>query len=210
MAGFLARLFAGSGSVGDMVAKAVVAGDAEPFATLSLLGSNGQRMQALEKAARDLMLDEAFDAAAVVLDHAATLDPSLLNERRVALAQIRGRPEDELPLLLAAVKAHPADPGPRQRAVVLLLAFGRGAEALLLLDRAPHEDLGLKTLRPRVLLAAGKREAARALARELLPAARADADGALKEGEAEVSTGNAERRVIELESVLAAIEGGVR
>ena len=206
MFGFLSRLFVGRGAIGEKVAKAVLAGDPEPFAALSQLGSKAERVSALETAARDLMLDEAYDAAALVLDHAATLDPTLLNERRVTLAQIRGRPEDELPLLLAAVKAHPADPGPRQRAVALLLAFDRGGEALKLLDRAPHPDLGLKTMRPRALLAAGKRDEAQALIRELLPAARADADGASKEGEAEASTGNAERRVIELESVLAMIE----
>lgn len=164
---FFGRLFASVTSVGGAVSDAVLAGNPSPFERLDWLKTDRDRLEALSVASRTLTFDERYDEAQVVLDHAAGLDPLGLLERRIDLARMRQRPEEELALVRQAGQAFPNDAAWRARLADLLIESDQPDEALRVLDAASEPSKVLDTTRASVLVELGQHERARELAHEL-------------------------------------------
>jgi tetratricopeptide (TPR) repeat protein len=165
--GFFQRLFASPRSVADEVLAALTAGSAEPFAALDKL-SGRSRLDALDDAARALQLDLRFDDAWRVAEHAASLDPEALLERRSTLARLRGDIGAELDLAERAVAREPRSVSPREAHVRLLLDADRVDEALAALDTSPVRAPELEVLRAAAWLQADRLDEAEDAAERLL------------------------------------------
>ena len=163
---FFGRLFATAVSVGNHVCAQVIAGADAPFERLAWLKHDAARLEALAVASRALSFDERYTAAGFVLDHAATITPLGLIERRIDLAHMQQKPEAELVLVQQAAIAFPKDTHWRARLADLYIEFDKLAEALAVLD-AGEQDRILDTTRARVLAEMGEYAEARRLAHEL-------------------------------------------
>ncbi len=179
---FLGRLFATVHSVGGAVSDAVLAGNSTPFERLAWLKNDPDRLDALAVASRALTFEERYTEAQFVLDHAAELKPLGLIERRIDLARMRQRPDDELALVRQACDAFPKDPAWRSRLAELLIEFDQPTEALAALEATGEKSRILDTTRAHVLAELGRFDEARTLAQELARYWDEAARGSLMEG----------------------------
>jgi len=179
---FFGKLFATVHSVGEHIAKAMVAGESGPFERLAWLKSDLARLDALAVASRALSFDERYTDAHFVLEHAATIQPLGLIERRIDLARMRQRPEEELELVRLAAAEWPRDTNWQARLADILVEFDDLAGALQVLEESPEQDRILDTTRARVLTELGRYEEARGLAQELAVYWEEIARGSMIEG----------------------------
>lgn len=204
---FFGKLFATVHSVGEHVAQQVMASDPSPFERLAWLKSDPARLDALAVASQKLNFEERYTDSDFVLQHAAGIDPMGLIDRRIDLARMRQRPEDELALVRQAAEAFPKDTGRRSHLADLLLEFEAPAEALAVLDAAPSSDRILDTSRAAALAELGQLEEARRLAQELARYWEDAARGSLMEGESMDAVHQHNRCLGTLEHI-AALETG--
>ncbi|MCO4774270.1 MAG: hypothetical protein KDA24_29860 [Deltaproteobacteria bacterium] len=128
-----------------------------------------KQLDTLDRAVRDLVWDERFDAAEQVFTFAASLTPLALLERRLDFYRVQERIDDEVATLRTAVKAHPRNPEPRARLARLLGDLDRATEALALLQAAPAEDALLDLERCAVLIDLGRGDEALPELEEMVP-----------------------------------------
>ena len=179
--GVLDWLFGSSARRAKALLAALRAGDPQAFVPLESL-----RVEALDevlhRAVKDLLFEEEYAAAELVLDYAKARDPSLLLDHRIELCHREGRIEEAMATLRVAVEVAPKDPRWRASLAQHLADHGDGDEALDLLDEAPAPDSLLYVARAHVLVELGEYAMAGELLDVLIPRLEAGLRGAF-EGE---------------------------